>query len=253
MANKKLTHDDIDKFFEYGIDIPNRTIYLGDAAYDMDDNGTGVDWLMAERFIKALHILDKMPPSAGKDPDITIITNNPGGSWYDGMAIYGAIKSCKCSVTIKMMGYAMSMGSIIPQAADHRIIDPYARFMIHYGTDASGGHSKIFSKHGDEGKKVNYFMENIYLDRMLEKDEEMQKAGEINYLERILWDIVSVQKALDYPTPDKMPKYKFTKTPEGRREDVRVVLKELLNFDTFLTPEETVALGFADEIDTYTE
>lgn len=250
---KKLSHDDVDKFFEYGVDIPNRTIYLGEAMYDQNDQGTGVDFFMAERFVKALHILNNTPAGAGKDPTITVITNNPGGSWYDGMAIYGAIKASKCSVHIKMYGYAMSMGSIIPQAADKRIIDPMARFMIHYGTDGSWGHSKIFSKHGDEGKKVNHFMENIYLDRMLQKDEKMQQAGEVNYLERVLWDIVSVQKSLDYPAPDKMPKYKFAKTPEGRREDVRVVLKELLNYDTFLTPEETVALGFADEIDVYPE
>jgi ATP-dependent protease ClpP protease subunit len=245
---KKLTHDDVDKFFEYGIDIPNRTIYLGEAAYDEYGNGNGVDFFMAERFIKALHILDNTPVPQGKDNSIIVITNNPGGSWYDGMAMYGAIKACKNPVTFKMYGYAMSMGSIIPQAADERIIDKYCRFMIHYGYDGSSGHSKIFEKHGDEGKKVNYAMENIYLDQMLEKDEEQGKQGEANYLERVLADVVNKQQSLDYPPPEKLIKYKFSKDPEQRREDVRKVLKELLNFDTFLTAEETVALGLADKV-----
>lgn len=246
MANKKLTHDDVDKFFEYGLDIPNRTIYLGEAAYDENGNGNGVDFLMAEKFIKALHILDKQAPNG--DKAITIITNNPGGSWYDGMAMYGAIKACKNHVTFVMYGYAMSMGSIIPQAADERVIDPYCRFMIHYGYDGYDGHSKIFSKSGDEGKKVNRMMEDIYLEKMMEEDEKRQEAGESNYLERVLADVMNKQNMLDYPPPEKLIKYKFSKDIEQRKEDVRKVLKELLNFDTFLTAEDTVALGLACKI-----
>lgn len=246
---KKLNHDDVSKFFEYGLDIPNRTIYMGEAEYDFDSGGgTGVDFKMAERFIKALHILDNTPVGAGKEGGITVITNNPGGSWYDGMAIYGAIKGCTNPVTFKMYGYAMSMGSIIPQAADHRIIDEHCRFMIHYGYDGSAGHSKIFSKHGDEGKRVNYMMENIYLDNMLDKDQKKQQSGDSNYLEGILSEIMNKQNALDYPAPIKPLKYKFSKDPEQRREDVRIVLKKMLDYDTFLTAQETVDLGLADEV-----
>lgn len=246
MARK--TPDEIDNFFEHGIDVSNRTIYLGEASYDQDDNGNGVDFFMAEKFIKALHLLDKMPVAAGKDNSITVITNNPGGSWYDGMAMFGAIKTCDSPVIFKMYGYAMSMGSVIPQAADEREIDAHARFMIHYGYDGSSTHSKIFSKHGDESKKVNRMMEDIYLDNMLEKDTKMQEAGEANYLERVLADIVNTQNALDYPAPEKKIKYKFSADPDKRREDVREVLKKLLDYDTFLTAEETVALGLADRI-----
>lgn len=239
---KRLSHDDIDKFFEYGIDVPNRTIYLGCASYDgYGDDGNGVDFFMAERFIKALYILDKQAPNG--DKPITIIANNPGGSWYHGMAIYGAIKACLNHVTIKMYGYAMSMGSVIPQAADERVIDPYCRFMIHYGYDGSASHSKIFSKHGDESKKVNHVMENIYLDRMLEKDEG--EGG--SYLEGALADIVNKQHELDFPKPAKV-KYKFSSDPKKRREDVREVLKKLLDYDSFFTAEETVVLGLADKV-----
>jgi ATP-dependent protease ClpP protease subunit len=243
---KRLSHDDIDKFFEYGLDVPNRTIYLGCASYDDEGNdGNGVDFFMAERFIKALHVLDRQAPAG--DKPITIIANNPGGSWYHGMAMYGAIKSCKNHVTIKMYGYAMSMGSIIPQAADERLIDKYCRFMIHYGYDGSSGHSKIFSRHGDEGKKVNYEMENIYLDRMLEKDAEEAENGNEGYLESVLADIMNRQVQLEFPKPAKI-KYKFSQDEKRRREDVRKVLKELLNYDSFFTAEETVALGFADKV-----
>ncbi len=244
--SRKLSLDHVDKFFDYGIDIPNRTIFLGSAEYDSEgDDGNGVDFFMAEKFIKALHILDAQAPK--HDMPITIIANNPGGSWYDGMAMYGAIKACKNHVTIKMYGYAMSMGSIIPQAADERLIDPYCRFMIHYGYDGSAGHSKIFSKHGDEGKRINYMMEDIYLDRMLEKDAKEAKAGNGRHLEKILTQAVNRQQELDFPKPLPV-KLKFSKVPRKRREEVRAVLKTLLNFDSFFTAEETVALGFADRV-----
>lgn len=242
---KKFTHDDVDKFFEYGLDIPNRTVYLGEASYDEDGGGNGVDFLMAERFIKALHILDKAAPAG--DKPIIIIANNPGGSWYHGMAMFGAMESCKNHVTIKMYGHAMSMGSIIPQAADERLIDKRCRFMIHYGYDGGNGHSKLFEKWADEGKIVNYEMENIYLDKMLEKDEEMREQGEDFYLETVMSEIINNQNRFQHPQPEKI-KFRFSKLPQKRREDARKALRLFLNFDSFLTAEETVKLGLADGI-----
>lgn len=240
----RVSKDHMDKFFDYSVDIDSRTIYLGCAAYAEDD-GNGVDFFMTERLIKGLHLLEVAAPNG--DKPITIIANSPGGSWYHGMAQYGAIKNCKNHVIIKMYGYAMSMGSIIPQAADERLIDANASFMIHYGTDGGSHHSKIVSKWGDEGKRICHVMENIYLDRMMEKEEEMTKEGQVDYLETVLATIVGRQQELDFPKPTK-PKYKFSKDPEKRREDVRKVLKELLNFDSFLTAQETVAIGLADGV-----
>jgi hypothetical protein len=115
--------------------------------------------------------------------------------------------------------------------------------MIHYGYDGYAGHSKIFSKSGDEGKKVNYIMENIYLDRMMEKDEE--EGG--GYLEDVLADILNKQQELEFPKPTKV-RFKFSSDPKKRREDVRAVLKKLLDYDSFFTAEETVALGLADKV-----
>jgi ATP-dependent protease ClpP protease subunit len=55
------------------------------------------------------------------------------------------------------------------------------------------------------------------------------------------------QNALGYPPPT--PKnYSFSKVLKNKREEVRLIVKEMLNFDTILNAEEAVALGFADEI-----
>jgi len=61
----------------------------------------------------------------------------------------------------------------------------------------------------------------------------------------MLSQIMTKQYALNYPpSPPKI--YNFSKT--NKKEEIRVVLKEMLNFDTILTAEETVNLGLADEI-----
>jgi hypothetical protein len=115
--------------------------------------------------------------------------------------------------------------------------------MIHFGYDGRYGHSKIVEKWAEEGKRINYKMENIYLDRMFEIEEEQEDD---RYLEETLEDIVNRQR--EFTKNAKPAKYRFSKIPEKRREDVREVLQELLNFDTILSPIEALRLGFADEI-----
>lgn len=155
----RINRDDVDKLYDYDIYIPSRTIYVGSTEVDLDGNESGTDAKMAERLIKALHLLDQ------KNEPITIIMNNIGGSWYDGMAIYDSIKACQSHITIKVFGVAMSMGSIILQAADERVMSPNSRFMIHYGTMGYDGHSKDFERWAEENKDINHSMEQILLDK----------------------------------------------------------------------------------------
>lgn len=228
---------DLDKWFDLNVDTDMRTLYMGSVGYTHEESETGVDHFMAEYLIKGMHTLE----SKNKKP-ITIIMNNPGGDWYHGMAIYDAIKSSPCECTIKVYGHAMSMGSIILQAADHRIMMPNSRFMIHYGYDGKAGHAKIVYKWADEGKRINWEMENIYLEKMLEFEKTSGKK-----LELALEKIVNRGNELEFPK--KAPaKFKFSTKGEERREQLREVLQMLLNYDTILTPEETISIGLADSI-----
>lgn len=163
--SKRVIRDDIDKLHDYGIWVPSRIIYIGSESSDGDSNEGGVDFLMAEKAVKNLLILD----SASSEP-ITIILNNPGGDFYHGMAIYDAIKKCQSHVTARVFGYAMSMGSIILQAADERIMSPGSRQMIHYGQESFDGHSKTARKWLIESDKINDWMEQVYLTRLREKN-----------------------------------------------------------------------------------
>lgn len=168
---RRSTPDDIEIFYEYGIHVPTRTLYMGSESADWDGGETGVDYLMAERVIKGLRLLDSFA-----DTPITIVMNNLGGDVIHGMAIYDAIKACRSQVTVRATGHAMSMGSIILQAADVRHITPNSWFMIHYGTDSMHNHSKIVQQWAKWADRYNTIMEDLYLERIRQKHPNFTRA-----------------------------------------------------------------------------
>ena len=169
---KRVNRDEIDRFHDYGLYVPSRTIYMGsECVSDTDSSDSGTDAIMAEKMIKNLNILD----SASQEP-IVIIMNNPGGDVNHGLAIYDAIKVCRSHVTIKVFGYAMSMGSIILMSADERHMSKMSSQMIHYGTMAVDGHAKTTYKQADENKRIDKWMEQMYLKRIQEKQPDFTLA-----------------------------------------------------------------------------
>ncbi len=175
--------DTIELWNEYGVLVPERLILLGSVTSDIDGNESGTDAAMFERFYRNLRTLRYFD---SKSP-ITIVMNNLGGDWYHGMGIYGAIANSPCQINIEVYGRAMSMGSIILQAATgKRLIDREATMMLHYGSDGFEGHTKDFEKRADEAKRMNMKMEDIYLSRMTKKDpsitrERLQDAIKYDY------------------------------------------------------------------------
>lgn len=178
---KKINRDDVDKFHDYGIYIPRRTIYMGSVDVSVEHGESGTDSSMVEFFIKNLMILEGM-----SDDPITIIMNNIGGDVNHGLAIYDAIKNSHHDITIKAFGSAMSMGSIILQAADHRIMSPNASQMLHYGTWAFDGHAKTGQKIAKENERQDQWMEQMYLEKILEKHPD--------------YTIAKLKKILDHDT-----------------------------------------------------
>jgi len=195
----RIARDDIDHWFDFGVSVPSNTLYMGSAEYDAEgERENGVDFLMAERTIKGLHLLDQK-----KDKPITIIMNNPGGDVYHGAAIYDAIKGCKNHITIKVYGHAMSMGSIILQAADERIMAPNSKFMIHYGTwGINGSHTKTFQKWAEECKRYDKWMIDMYLERIREKHPKYsrKKVDEMCNFDTIL----TAKETVDLGFADKV-------------------------------------------------
>lgn len=164
----RLNKDDIEHFIENDLYVPTRTIYIG----PMSSENIEVNALMAERAIKNLHILD----SKAQAP-IEIISLNYGGGVVEGMAIYDAIKLCRSEVTMKIFGCANSMGSIILQAADKRLLAPNAEIMIHYGYASYGeNHPKAIKNAQKQAQKYDNWMVEMYLEKLKEKDPKFTRA-----------------------------------------------------------------------------
>ena len=166
---KRFNRDHIEIYHDYGLYIPTRTINL-DQSTDEEGENT-VNFAMANRLIKNLNILS----SISKE-DITIIINTEGGDEYQGMAIYDAIRVLKDThVTIEVHGPAQSMGCIVLQAADRRILMPNATLMYHTGSSNSG------TFHPDEMLQAAAFnyaygvekCDRVIYNRMLEKNPKL--------------------------------------------------------------------------------
>lgn len=153
-----IRRDDIDKFFDYSIHVPSRTLYMGDE----------VNEEMTETFLKGMALLAEQ-----KIDGIKIIMNNIGGDEYHGLGIYDAIATSKCHVTIKAYGHAMSMGSWILQAADERVLAPNCTVMIHYGQYRVEGGVYVMRAGAKEYERLDRLMEETYLKRMKDKDPSM--------------------------------------------------------------------------------
>lgn len=197
----RLNKDHIDYFFDYGLDMDNRTIYLGSAEYDEEGDASGVDFYMTEKFIKALHLLEKTGPNG--DRPIHIMMNNPGGCMINGMAIYDAIKAAKNHVTITVYGDACSMGCIILQAADERILAPHSVVMFHEGYDGyNSNHPEIIRRWVKFNERYANFLDNILLTKIKEKQPDLKdkKFQELNVFDTIF----TAQEAVDFGLADKI-------------------------------------------------
>jgi len=152
--NKKNDKEQISRWFDEDFHLETRTIFIPDE----------INEYSAKRFHKQMHLF------ITSDDPINIIMDCLGGDYHHGMGMYDAIKNCKSHVTIRVTGVAMSMGSLLLQAADDRIVSTNSVLMIHYGYTYTGfDHQKTNEKWAEFQKKERPVMENIYLNRIREK------------------------------------------------------------------------------------
>lgn len=183
MSNKQ---SNLDILLEHNFDIRARILYL---------NGE-IEEEAANKFIKILMFLDK---TIG---DITIILNSEGGDVNSGFAIYDAIKNCQNEVTIKVIGVAMSIASIILQAADKRIATKHSRLMVHRGQMEVGGHFTDVQRAVAENEEMDKICIDIYYDKSIEKKPEIKKSQWKKYLD--FDSYFSAQKSLELGLIDEV-------------------------------------------------
>lgn len=96
---------------------------------------------------------------------ISMYIKSPGGSVYDGLAVYDVMQYIKSPVHTYVAGWAASMGSFIAQAGEpgHRYLLPRSVTMIHQ--PASGTRGKISDMEIDlrEGLRLKQELTELYV------------------------------------------------------------------------------------------
>jgi ATP-dependent protease ClpP protease subunit len=204
-VDKELLHD----IHNYSANLASREIFLHNTLMSDDNQNPGVEYKMANAFIKNIRILE----GRSQEP-IKIHMQSIGGEWADGMAIYDAIAMCKSYVTIVVYGQAESMSSIILQAADQRLMTPNAYFMAHYGSTEISTDYLSAMNWADFERKMAETMFDIYAKRCVDG--------------KFFFD-------------------KFGKKPSDKQVK-QFLVNKLKSGDWYLSAEEAVYYGFADGV-----
>ena len=135
------------------------------------------------------------------DEDIKLYINSPGGSVYDGLAIYDTMNFIKPDVQTIGVGLQASMGAFLLSAGakGKRAILPNARVMIHQ--PSSGTRGKITDQEIDlkEGLLLKEKLAQILAKNSGQKLEKLK-----NDMERDYW--MSAEEAVKYGLVDKIIK-----------------------------------------------
>ncbi|HVB50574.1 MAG TPA: ATP-dependent Clp protease proteolytic subunit [Acidimicrobiales bacterium] len=91
--------------------------------------GSQVDQNTANRICAELLLLE----AEDRDKDISLYINSPGGSVYDGLAIYDTMQYVNCDVRTICVGMAASMGQFLLCAGTpgKRFSLPHSRILMH--------------------------------------------------------------------------------------------------------------------------
>ncbi|MBP9813284.1 ATP-dependent Clp protease proteolytic subunit [Candidatus Nomurabacteria bacterium] len=138
-----------------------------------------------------------------EDPkkDVIFYINSPGGSVYDGMAIYDTMKYIKCDVQTVGIGLQASMGAFLLSSGlkGKRFLLPHAKVMIHQ--PSSGTRGKVSDMEIDlmESLRIKKQLNEILAKNTGQKLTKIEKDVDRDY-----W--MSAQEAVDYGLADKVIK-----------------------------------------------
>ncbi len=146
--------------------LKERIIFLGDE----------VNQHTASLVVAQLLFLEAEDPKK----DIMLYINSPGGSVYDGLAIYDTMQHLKCSVATVGIGMQASMGAFLLSsgAKGKRSLLPHSTVMIHQ--PSSGARGKVSDMEIDlkEGLRLKKLLNEIMAKNTGQKVETIEKDSD---------------------------------------------------------------------------
>jgi ATP-dependent Clp protease protease subunit len=167
--------------------LKDRIIFLGE----------GVNEHTANLVVAQLLFLANEDPKA----DISLYINSPGGSVYDGLAIYDTMQFIPCDVATYGIGLQASMGAFLLSSGTKgkRHVLPNSRIMIHQ--PSSGTQGKITDQEISlrEGIYLKKRLNEILAKNTGQKLAKIEKDADRDY-----W--MSADEAVGYGIADKIVK-----------------------------------------------
>lgn len=135
----------------------------------------------------------------GSDKPITMYINSPGGTVYDGLAIYDTMQYVSCPISTMCTGLAASMASILLCAGENgkRYALPHSRVMIHQPMGGVHGQASDIEITAKEILKLKDELYQIISDHSGKTIEEIRKDADRDH-----W--LTAQEALEYGMIDKI-------------------------------------------------
>lgn len=103
--------------------------------------------------------------SIGSGADVTVNVNSPGGDFFEGVAIYNALREHKGKVTVRVLGLAASAASVITMAGDEILMGDASFLMVHNAWAVAIGNRHDMRDAADRLEPFDAAMANLYAKR----------------------------------------------------------------------------------------
>ena len=152
------------------IELPNNEAHI-----DIYGEVVPDDWRASDVDTSAVSFRNAIK-DLGEVDTLNVHINSPGGSVYDGVAIFNMLRQHKASVTVHIDGLAASIASVIAMSGDKVVMPSNSMIMIHNAMSVSIGNANDMRKMADDLEKINESVINSYIAKNPELDREYLKA-----------------------------------------------------------------------------
>lgn len=165
--------------------LESRIIFLGEEVNEMTANVV---------VAQLLHLANEDPTA-----DISLYINSPGGSVYDGLAIYDTMNFIKPDVATYGIGLQASMGAFLLSsgAKGKRFLLPNSRVMIHQPSAGTNGKVTDMEISLRETVRIKKLLHEILAKNTGQKLAKIEKDAD-----RDFW--MDAKEAVDYGIVDKV-------------------------------------------------
>jgi ATP-dependent protease ClpP protease subunit len=197
--------------------------------------------------VRSSDIIKQIEDAGSEDKVFEI--HSPGGSVMEGLAIYNAIKQSEGKSTMRVLGLAASMASIIAMSKGKPEVAKRSIFMIHNAQMYAQGDYQVLQKAADLSNKISDMMASIYAENskkskrsireMMDKEtymfgEQIQSEG----FAKTVYDDGKTEKESDAVAMAQLEMEECNKKMCGYKEDFAMAAQLINELNPVMNPVE---------------